>query len=94
MWPGPGTRATLFAQVDRTLARAAGIVADRQRGQASLFGLLQEKESPVAESTRKLPEWPQLHLLATNLSQGCLCSFNRDGLWMIRREIGQSFRID
>jgi DNA polymerase-3 subunit alpha len=58
------TRATLFAQIDRTLARAAGIVADRQRGQGSLFGMLQEKESPMAESIQKLPEWPQHELLA------------------------------
>src|SRR3954466_14526343 len=30
----------------------------------------------------ELPEKPQLHLLATNLSEGCLCSFNRNGLLM------------
>ena len=42
----------------------------------------------------QLPEYPQLHILATNLSEGCLCSFNRDGLWMIRREAGHTFRID
>jgi DNA polymerase-3 subunit alpha len=58
------TRATLFAQIDRTLARAASIVADRQRGQGSLFGLLQEKQSPVPETMQKLPEWPQHQLLA------------------------------
>jgi DNA polymerase-3 subunit alpha len=58
------TRATLFAQIDRTLARAAGIVADRQRGQGSLFGMLQEKESPIPEAMQKLPEWPQHELLA------------------------------
>jgi len=58
------TRATLFAQIDRTLARAASVVADRQRGQGSLFGMLQEKESPTPESTTKLPEWPQHELLA------------------------------
>src|SRR2546428_4384032 len=57
-------RATLFAQIDRTLARAASIVADRQRGQGSLFGMLQEKESPMLESMQKLPEWPQHELLA------------------------------
>ena len=34
------TRATLFAQLERTLARAASVIADRQRGQASLFGTL------------------------------------------------------
>src|SRR5258706_14921537 len=58
------TRATLFAQIDRTLARAAGIIADRQRGQGSLFGVFQEKESPMPESMQKLPEWPQHELLA------------------------------
>lgn len=41
----------------------------------------------------QLPEHPRLHLLATNLSEGHLCSFNRDGLWMIAREAGQTFRI-
>jgi DNA polymerase-3 subunit alpha len=59
------TRATLFAQIDRTLARAASNLADRQRGQGSLFGLMQEaKESPMPESMLKLPEWPQHELLA------------------------------
>ncbi len=58
------TRATLFAQIDRTLARAASIVADRQRGQGSLFGMLQENESPMPESMQRLPEWPQHELLA------------------------------
>jgi len=42
----------------------------------------------------QLPESPQLHILATNLSEGCLCSFNRDGLWMMRRQPGHTFRID
>src|SRR5262245_14807613 len=42
----------------------------------------------------QLPENPRLHLLATNLSEGRLCSFQRDGLWMISRQFGQSFRID
>src|SRR5205823_12931427 len=55
---------TLFAQIDRTLARAAGIVADRQQGQGSLFGLLQEKDSPMPDSMQILPEWPQHELLA------------------------------
>src|SRR5262245_16381728 len=42
----------------------------------------------------QLPESPRLHLLATNLTEGRLCSFHRDGLWMICREGGQSYRID
>jgi predicted acylesterase/phospholipase RssA len=42
----------------------------------------------------ELPEKPQLHLLATNLSEGCLCSFTRNGLLMVRRQPGNTFRID
>jgi DNA polymerase-3 subunit alpha len=58
------TRATLFAQIERTLARAASIIADRQRGQSSLFGALEEKAPPMPEAVRGLPEWPQHELLA------------------------------
>src|SRR3954469_3789385 len=42
----------------------------------------------------ELPEKPVLHILSTNLSEGCLCSFNRDGLLMMRRQPDNSFRID
>jgi predicted acylesterase/phospholipase RssA len=42
----------------------------------------------------ELPERPQLHILATNLSEGCLCSFNRNGLLMQRRHPGGTFRFD
>jgi predicted acylesterase/phospholipase RssA len=42
----------------------------------------------------ELPEKPQLHILATNLSEGCLCSFTRNGLLMVRRQPGGTFRID
>jgi DNA polymerase-3 subunit alpha len=58
------TRATLFAQIDRTLMRAASIISDRQRGQSSLFGALEEKSEPMPESVMGLPEWPQHELLA------------------------------
>jgi len=57
-------RATHFAQIDRTLARAASIISDRQRGQSSLFGALEEKNAPMPEATMNLPEWPQHELLA------------------------------
>ncbi len=33
----------------------------------------------------QLPESPELHLLTTNVSEGGLCSFTRDGLIMQRR---------
>src|SRR4051812_48149809 len=42
----------------------------------------------------ELPETPALHILSTNLSEGCLCSFNRNGLLMVRRQPGSTFRID
>lgn len=42
----------------------------------------------------ELPTTPKLHLLTTNLSEGCLCSFSRDGLAMVRRQPGHGFRID
>jgi DNA polymerase-3 subunit alpha len=58
------TRATLFAQTDRTLARAASIIADRERGQASLFGALEDRSAQRPEDVASLPEWPEHELLA------------------------------
>jgi hypothetical protein len=42
----------------------------------------------------ELREKPQLHILATNVSEGCLCSFNRNGLLKVRRQAEGSFRIE
>jgi DNA polymerase-3 subunit alpha len=58
------TRASLFAQIERTLSRAASILSDRQKGQSSLFGALEEKAPPMPENITNLPEWPQHELLA------------------------------
>jgi DNA polymerase-3 subunit alpha len=58
------TRATLFAQIERTLARAASILSDRQKGQSSLFGSLEEKAPAMPDAITGLPEWPQHELLA------------------------------
>jgi DNA polymerase III subunit alpha len=58
------TRATLFAQIERTLARAASILSDKQKGQSSLFGALEEKAPPMPEAISNLAEWPQHELLA------------------------------
>src|SRR5438105_1391888 len=58
------TRATLFAAIERTMTRAAGVVQDRQRGQSSLFGMLEEKAPAQKEPADALPEWPQHELLA------------------------------
>jgi DNA polymerase-3 subunit alpha len=58
------TRATLFAQIERTLARAASVISDRQRGQSSLFGTLEDKAAALPEAVARLPEWPDHELLA------------------------------
>jgi DNA polymerase-3 subunit alpha len=58
------TRATLCAQIERTLARAASILSDKQKGQSSLFGALEEKAPPMPEAISNLSEWPQHELLA------------------------------
>jgi DNA polymerase III subunit alpha len=59
------TRATMFAQIERALSRAASIQSDKQKGQSSLFGALEEKSSSaMPESIANLPEWPQHDLLA------------------------------
>jgi predicted acylesterase/phospholipase RssA len=42
------------------------------------------------KSLFELPERPHLHILSTNLSEGCLCSFNRDGLWMMQEKQGRT----
>jgi DNA polymerase-3 subunit alpha len=58
------TRATLFSQIERTLARAASVIQDRQRGQSSLFGAFEETPGDQGEKLNRLPEWPQSELLA------------------------------
>lgn len=60
------TRATLYAQIDHTLARAASLAQDRQRGQASLFGAFEE-QTPLdgGNGSPRLPEWPQSEMLAS-----------------------------
>jgi DNA polymerase-3 subunit alpha len=59
-----GTRAGMFAGLERSVARAASDAADRARGQSSLFGMLEEAAPKRAEPATPLPEWPQHELLA------------------------------
>jgi DNA polymerase III subunit alpha len=58
------TRASLFASVEQTLARAASAAQDRMRGQSSLFGMFEEKTPAPKENKVKMPEWPEHELLA------------------------------
>ncbi|MBK9139368.1 MAG: DNA polymerase III subunit alpha [Verrucomicrobia bacterium] len=58
------TRATLWASLDRTLARAATAAQDRARGQANLFGLMETGPVKADDTLVRVPEWPQSELLA------------------------------
>ena len=58
------TRASMFAGIDRILARASEIARDRQQGQSSMFGMLEESAPKKVERAAQLPEWPQHELLA------------------------------
>jgi len=58
------TRATLMSIVDRGLARASSLAADRQRGQGSLFDQLTEGDPTTDRPFDRLPELPASELLA------------------------------
>ena len=61
------SRASLTAQIDRALNRAAGAAADRARGQETLFGMLEAdntEEEEIPAGLRNLPEWPDAEKLA------------------------------
>jgi DNA polymerase III subunit alpha len=56
------TRASLFAQIESTLSRAASNALDKAQGQTSLFDILDE--SQTVQRKQQLPEWPQHEILA------------------------------
>jgi DNA polymerase III subunit alpha len=58
------TRASLFAQIERTLASAVSVVQDRMSGQGSLFDALDKKDTGTRSAAPELPEWPTSELLA------------------------------
>src|SRR5215469_6871134 len=68
--------------------------SNRKLGRTELLESHYERFLYGDTSLLELPERPQLHILTTNLSEGCLCSFTRDGLLMVRRHPGGKFRID
>ncbi|MFL5339576.1 MAG: patatin-like phospholipase family protein [Gemmataceae bacterium] len=82
-----------MASVVRLPLRLAGRSA-RQLTRTGLLEYHYEKHLYGDTSLFELPESPQLHILATNLNEGCLCSFNRDGLWVVRRQPDQSVVIE
>jgi DNA polymerase III subunit alpha len=58
------TRASLFAQIERTLVRAANVLSDKEKKQETMFGMLEDKAKAMPEAISNLPEWPQHELLA------------------------------
>jgi predicted acylesterase/phospholipase RssA len=59
-------------------------------------GLLEHKYEKYLfgdTSLFELPQRPELHVLATNLNEGCLCSFNRNGLLMMQRQKGNGVHV-
>ena len=77
----------------RPLRRLVGL-RNRKLTRTGLLEYHYEKYLFGDTSLFQLPETPSLHILATNVSEGRLASFNRDGLWMVRYDRGQPFRID
>jgi len=65
-------------------------LSNRQLTRTGWLEKYYEKHLYGDKSWFELPERPVLHILATNLSEGCLCSFNRDGLWMMQENAGRS----
>jgi predicted acylesterase/phospholipase RssA len=60
-------------------------------------GLLEgyyEKYLYGATCLYELPAHPELHILSTNLSEGCICSFTRSGLIMQRRLPGDRVQFE
>jgi predicted acylesterase/phospholipase RssA len=68
--------------------------SNRRLTRTGLLEYMYEKHLYGDTSLFQLPEYPSVHLLATNLSEGRLCSFHRDGLLVIRPDAKEAFRID
>src|SRR5262245_37743057 len=65
-------------------------LSNRQLTRTGLLERGYEKHLYGDKSLFELPESPELHILTTNLSEGCLCSFSRGGLWMMQQKGGRS----
>src|SRR3954447_23561882 len=86
-------RRFLLALPLRGVRRLLGL-SNRRLTRTGLLEYYYERYLYGDTSLFELPERPALYLLSTNLNEGCLCSFHRDGLLMVRRQPGTRFRID
>ena len=78
----------------RALRRLAFRRPDRQLTRTGLLEYHYEKYLYGDTCLFQLRDRPRLYILATNLSEGCLCAFTRDGLLMQRRRPGHRFEFD
>jgi predicted acylesterase/phospholipase RssA len=69
-------------------------LSNRKLTRTGLLEYYYEKHLYGDTSLFELPIAPQLHVLTTNLSEGCLCSFSRSGLMMMRRQGRLGTRIE
>ena len=67
---------------------------DRRLTRSGLLEHYYEKYLYGATCLYELPATPELHLLSTNLSEGCICSFTRSGLIMQRRLPGDRVQFE
>ena len=58
------TRASLFAQIDTALSRAASLAAEKASGQESLFGMMDDAPETAPIQRIKMEEWPKSERLA------------------------------
>ncbi len=70
------------------LPRLLGRPSNRRLTRPGLLEHYYEKHLFGDKCLFQLPQKPELHVLATNLSEGCLCSFNRQGLSVQTRDRG------
>ena len=83
-----------LASMANYVRRLSWMGASRKLTRAGLLERHYERFLYGDTSLFQLPDKPRLHILATNVSEGCLCSFYRDGLLLQRRTPGQRDRFE
>ncbi|TWU13366.1 Patatin-like phospholipase [Symmachiella macrocystis] len=83
-----------FASALNTLRRLLRMGSSRRLTRAGLLEKFYEKHLYGDTSLFQLPDRPRLHILSTNLSEGCLSSFHKDGLLLQRRVPGRRDRFE
>ena len=83
-----------FASALNTLRRLLRMGSSRRLTRAGLLEKFYEKHLYGDTSLFQLPDRPRLHILATNLSEGCLSSFHKNGLLLQRRVPGRRDRFE